>query len=105
MREQWNKTLLQISAAAEFPELHTTNIVKSTGRGKKGSSRLGWHRRDVKGAPPTAVPLPQPINDVLCFSKINLVQRTSDFVLHVLENKGTQQLFNHLRDGAASGSL
>lgn len=32
-------------------------------------------------------PLPQPINDVLCFSKINLIQCTSDFVFHVLKKK------------------
>lgn len=96
VREQGIKTLLQISAE-EFPELHTTNIVPKHREGrKKTSSRLGWHRRDAKGPPPTAAPLPQPINDVLCFSKINLIQCTSDFVLHVLENKVTQQLFNHL---------
>lgn len=96
LRDQGIKTLLQISAADEFSELHTTNTVPKHREGKKSSSRLGWHHRDAKGPPPTAVPLPQPINDVLCFSKINLIQCTSDFVLHVLENKVTQQLFSHL---------
>lgn len=28
--------------------------------------------------------LPQPIDDVLCLSKVDLIQRTSDFIFHVL---------------------
>lgn len=32
--------------------------------------------------------LPQPINDVLCLAEVDLVQCTSDFVFHVLEEKG-----------------
>ena len=41
-------------------------------------------------------PLPQPINDVLCFSKINLIQCTSDFVFHVLEKKVRNRIFSHV---------
>lgn len=43
-------------------------------------------------------PLPQPINDVLCFSKINLIQCTSDFVFHVLKKKKKErnQTFSHV---------
>lgn len=41
-------------------------------------------------------PLPQPINDVLCFSKINLIQCTSDFVFHVLQKKERNQTFSHI---------
>lgn len=37
--------------------------------------------------------LPQPIHDVLCFSKINLIQCTSDFVFHVLEKKSMRSVF------------
>lgn len=37
--------------------------------------------------------LPQPIHDVLCFSKINLIQCTSDFVFHVLEKKSMRPVF------------
>lgn len=43
------------------------------------------HHGGAKNQPES--PLPQPINDVLCFSKINLIQCTSDFVFHVLDKK------------------
>lgn len=35
--------------------------------------------------------LPQPIDDVLRFPKVNLVQRAPDFILHVLEGRGGRE--------------
>lgn len=34
--------------------------------------------------------LPQPVDNVLCFSKVDLIQRASDFVFHVLEREVSQ---------------
>lgn len=34
--------------------------------------------------------LPQPIDDVLCFPKVDLIQRTSDFIFHVLGREVSQ---------------
>lgn len=104
MREQGIKTLIQISATEEFPELHTTEIVPQHREGTTKQLEAGVA---LQGPPPTAGPLPQPIHDVLCLSKINLIQCTSDFVFHVLEKKAAQQLLSALscRDAAAPGSL
>lgn len=34
--------------------------------------------------------LPQPVDNVLCFSKVDLIQRASDFVFHVLGREVSQ---------------
>lgn len=58
------------------------------------------------------VTLPQPVDDVLCFSKVDLIQRASDFVFHVLGRELSQwsqqtgtQAHTHLNHPACSPCL